>query len=214
MSGYTTSDNTRMIIIQAAGELAAESGFDNVTTRMVADRSGQNIGSIHYHFGSKDGLFEAVVREAITGCCKDEDGHLDSLSEDSTPEELAQAIRIMVAAEITDMFRAERPCWQVPVIYQLLQRDDHLYDVFELEVMGPAQSRMARFFRIIDPTMDDEMIHLHKVLIKMPIFAHADYRKTMLKMLKTDAYSEHYLQRMEDLIVKQAQLLLGLPLDK
>lgn len=214
MSGYTTSDTTKMRIIQAAGELAAEVGFDNVTTRMVADKCEQNIGSIHYHFGGKDGLFEVVVREAIGGCCAERCALIDGLSEKSTREELSGMIRSMISSEISDMFRSDRPGWHVPVIYQLLQRDDHLYEVFDQEVLVPGTEHMARFYKIIDPNMSDWDIHLYKMLMKMPIYAHGDYMKTMLKMLKTDHYAEAYLQRMEDLIVKQTQLMLGLPLDK
>jgi AcrR family transcriptional regulator len=210
----THGENTKMNIIQAAGELAALKGFDNVTTRMVADRSGENIGSIHYHFGGKNGLFEAVVLEAISGCCNESDGFMDAISEDAAPEALSNMIRLMVSGEITDMFRSDRPVWHVPVIYQLLQREDHLSALFDQQVLQPDSDRMGRFFRIVNPDADEWDIHLYKVLMKMPIFAHADYMKTMLKMLGTDHYSEAYLQRMEDLVVKQTQLLLGLPLDK
>ena len=210
-----TSENTKLNIIHAAGELAAELGFANVSTRAVADRSGENIGSIHYHFGSKDGLFIEVVREAMGGCChKGATAAFAHLDEFSTREELSAMVRNLIEAEITDMFRSERPAWHVPVIYQLLQRDDHLYEVFQKEVMEPSQATMTHFFKFVDPAMDSEEIHLHTVLMKMPIFAHADYMKTMLKMLKTDCYSEKYLCRLEDMLVKQSQLVLGLPLDK
>ena len=215
MTPYSSGDATKMKIIHAAGEVAAERGFDNVTTRMVADRSGENIGSIHYHFGSKEGLFKAVVQAAMADCAEGLESELvNNLDENSSPEELSRAIRKFVAGEITDMFRSDRPDWHVPVIYQLLQREDHLYDLFDEAVLKSSVEAMTRFFRLIDPNMSIEDIHLHALIMKMPIFAHADYRKTILKILNTDRYSEAYLQRMEDLIVKQTQLLLGLPLDK
>jgi hypothetical protein len=62
--------------------------------------------------------------------------------------------------------------------------------------------------------MEDEAVLLHAFLMKMPVFAHADYMKTIQKMLNTDHYPKAYLQQLEDLVVKQTQLLLGLPLDK
>lgn len=215
MAPYSTSDTTKMKIINAAGELAAERGFDSVTTRMVADRSGENIGSIHYHFGGKDGLFAAVVQAAMQGCAESQERELiHNLDENSPPEELSRVIRRLVESEISDLFRSNRPTWQAPVIYHLLQRDDHLYDLFDEAVLQPAVESMTRFFHIIDPDMDDEDIHLHAWLMKMPVFSHADYMKTILKILNTDHYSKAYLQRLEDLTVKQCQLLLGLPLDK
>lgn len=215
MTPYSTSEPTKMKIIQAAGELAAERGFDSVTTRMVADRSGENIGSIHYHFGSKDGLFAAVVQAAMGGCGESQESELvNNLDGNSSPEELSHAIRKLVESEISDLFRSERPTWHATVIYHLLQRDDHLYDLFDETLLKPSVEAMTRFFHIIDPDMDDEDIHLHAWLLKMPVFSHADYMKTILKMLNRDHYSKAYLQRLEDLVVKQSQLLLGLPLDK
>lgn len=214
MSGYTTSDKTKQKIVQAAGELAAGHGLGRVTTRMVAERSGENIGSIHYHFGGKDGLFEAVVREAIDGCKHIDDWQtVKDIDDDATPEELSAVIRKLVASEITDMFRSDRPAWHVPVVYQLLQRDDHLYDLFDELVLKKSVEGFTRLYEIIDPGMGPEEVHLRAVIMKMPIFAHADYRNAMLKMLGVEEYSDEYLQTMEDLIVKQTQLSLGLPVD-
>ncbi|MEI6891221.1 MAG: helix-turn-helix domain-containing protein [Pontiella sp.] len=213
MSGYAIGGLTKQKIIAAAGELAAEVGFDNITTRMVADRSGENIGSIHYHFGGKEGLFEEVVLAAFSGCQSKEDQKAMVLPPDTSCEELSRMIREIVKGEITDMFRSDRPGWHVPVIYQLLQREDKLYTLFEEEILKPSMEHLVAFFRLIDPKMSDEDIHLHAMLMKMPVFGHADYMKTMLRTLKMDRYSDAYLQRMEDLIVKQTQLVLGLPLD-
>ncbi len=211
---YTTGDRTRLSILCAAGELAAEQGFNTVTTRMVADRSGENIGSIHYHFGGKSGLFEAVVLEAINGCRNEAAEVLDSINEASSRKELAEAVRLIISAEITDMFRSDRPNWHVPVIYQLLHREDELSALFDQQVLEPSSEQMARFFKILDPAMHEWDMHLYKVMMKIPIFAHADYMKTMLKMLGTDHYSEAYLQRMENMLVKQMQFMLGLPQDE
>ena len=137
-----------------------------------------------------------------------------SLDEASTPEELAGMVRVIIATEITDMFRSDRPAWHVPVMYQLFQRDDALYEVIHQEVMLPSIEAMTRFLRIINPDMEMDEIYLHCALMKMPIYAHADYMKTMLKVREADSYSDAYLQKMEDMLVRQAQLLLGLPEDK
>lgn len=209
------AETTQIKMINAAGELAAERGLDNVSTRAVADRAGENIGSIHYHFGGKDGLFEAVAREAI-GHCKDKDysRQVEHLNESATPAELSAFLRKLVSEEITDLFRTNRPLWHTQVIYQLLQRDDALYELFRAEVLDPSMDVMAKFFKLLDPAMPHDEIHLRICLLKMPIFAHANYMKAMLKRLNRESYSEEYLQQMEDLLVKQTQLLLGLPEDK
>lgn len=45
--------------------LAAERGWDAVTTRQIAERAGVNQALIHYHFGSKDGLLHAAFEVAM-----------------------------------------------------------------------------------------------------------------------------------------------------
>ncbi len=213
MSTYSAGESTKKTIVNAAGELAGELGLDNVTTRGVAERAGENIGSIHYHFGGKDGLFEAVAQDAIGACEKKVYTVVGQLDESSTPEEFSRAIRIAVAGEIDDLFRSDRPHWHAQVIYQLLQRDDDLYQLLRRTLLDPSMDCLARLFRLIDPAMSDEDAFVYTCVTKMPVYAHASYMKAMLKRLGMKQYSESYLKRMEDILVRQTQLSLGLPLD-
>ncbi|HRP77775.1 MAG TPA: TetR/AcrR family transcriptional regulator [Aquamicrobium sp.] len=47
--------------MDAAERVFARSGFDGATTRAIADEASVNLGLIHYHFGSKEALFEQVI---------------------------------------------------------------------------------------------------------------------------------------------------------
>ena len=49
-------------IKQAAFSLIVERGLGNMTTAMIADRSGASKGLIHYYFGSKEQLIIEVMR--------------------------------------------------------------------------------------------------------------------------------------------------------
>lgn len=214
MATYATSETTKGLLINAAGELAAEQGFSNVSTRAVAVRSGENIGSIHYHFGGKDGLFEAVVAEAMHGC-RDVEVLSSFLESEKAPsrEAISQILRQVIAAEISDLFRSNRPDWHSQVIYQLLQRDDDLYEMLRKELLDPSLDALAKLFLLINPSFTSEELFLHSIVIKMPVFSHANNMKAIQKRLGVDYYSEDYLQKLEDVLVKQTQLLLGLPLD-
>ena len=48
-------------ILEAADRLFGEEGFDATTTREIAELSQVNKALIHYHFKSKEALFEAVL---------------------------------------------------------------------------------------------------------------------------------------------------------
>ena len=53
---------TRERILDAAEGLFAEQGFEGASTRDIVAKSGDTIGSVNYHFGSKSVLISEVVR--------------------------------------------------------------------------------------------------------------------------------------------------------
>jgi AcrR family transcriptional regulator len=62
--------DTPTAILDAAERIFAESGFHGATTRAIAEGAGANPALIHYHFGSKEALYEAVFArrsDAING---------------------------------------------------------------------------------------------------------------------------------------------------
>lgn len=61
------ADNaTRTRIVHAAEEILAEHGLEGLSLRTVTTRASVNLASVHYYFGSKDGLVTAIVREHFT----------------------------------------------------------------------------------------------------------------------------------------------------
>lgn len=52
---------TRRVILSAAEQCFAASGFAGTTTRQVAALAGVNVATLHYHFGSKERLYRAVL---------------------------------------------------------------------------------------------------------------------------------------------------------
>ena len=58
-------EDTRRRILDAALELFAADGFDGASTRTIAEHAGVNLPAIQYYFGSKEGLYRAVVEEII-----------------------------------------------------------------------------------------------------------------------------------------------------
>lgn len=60
-------EETRREILAAASEAFAAAGYVGATTRAVASRAGVNVATLHYHFGSKEGLYRAVLEAAGRG---------------------------------------------------------------------------------------------------------------------------------------------------
>lgn len=53
---------TRERILDAAEGLFASRGYEGTSTRAIVAASGDTIGSVNYHFGSKEKLFREVIR--------------------------------------------------------------------------------------------------------------------------------------------------------
>jgi TetR/AcrR family transcriptional regulator, regulator of cefoperazone and chloramphenicol sensitivity len=52
--------DTRRRLLDAAGEIFAEKGFEKTTIREICRNSGANVAAVNYHFGNKRRLYTAV----------------------------------------------------------------------------------------------------------------------------------------------------------
>jgi len=59
-----TEQRTRQLLLEAAGQVFAEKGFDRATGKEICRRAGANAAAVNYHFGGIDGLYAAVIWEA------------------------------------------------------------------------------------------------------------------------------------------------------
>jgi AcrR family transcriptional regulator len=55
---------TRDQILEIAGQVFAQRGYAHATSKEICERAKASSASVNYHFGSKDGLYEAVLIEA------------------------------------------------------------------------------------------------------------------------------------------------------
>jgi TetR/AcrR family transcriptional regulator, regulator of cefoperazone and chloramphenicol sensitivity len=56
---------TREKLIECAGQVFAERGFQEATVREICTRAGTNIAAVNYHFGDKLGLYTEVLKSSI-----------------------------------------------------------------------------------------------------------------------------------------------------
>jgi AcrR family transcriptional regulator len=66
-------DATRQSLLDVAGQVFAERGFADATSKEICTRAGTNVAAVNYHFGSRGALYEAVLVEAHHHLLKLED---------------------------------------------------------------------------------------------------------------------------------------------
>lgn len=78
----TRNPAVRARLMEAARNLFAQQGYAAVSTRSVAEAAGANPAMIHYYFGSKQGLYEAMIGDTFTPLFE----HLGQLLGPGSPE--------------------------------------------------------------------------------------------------------------------------------
>jgi AcrR family transcriptional regulator len=62
---YARGEDSRRRILEAALEIFAAEGYEGTSTRVLAERAGVNLPAIQYYFGSKQGLYRAVIEHIV-----------------------------------------------------------------------------------------------------------------------------------------------------
>jgi AcrR family transcriptional regulator len=131
-----TSDPTRQKIMDAAGEIFADQGFQTATVREICGRAGANVASVNYYFGDKAGLYVAVLRQAT--CAAHEDA-AQAVANGGSPEKILRAI---IFGMCHRLIAAERPSWAFRLMAHEMSRPTQALDRVVAEVISPAYQRL------------------------------------------------------------------------
>ncbi|MFI7632780.1 TetR/AcrR family transcriptional regulator [Nonomuraea sp. NPDC049400] len=86
--------DTRQKVFRSAVELIAELGYAATTVDAIAERAGVAKGTVFYNFGSKEGLFEALLEHSISKLA-------EALAGADTGESALDALDSVVLGQLT-----------------------------------------------------------------------------------------------------------------
>jgi len=213
MGTYSTSDETRQALIHAAGELIAERGVGEVSTRAIAQRAGANIGTIHYHFGGKEGLLKEMLRFAfqtnaaasLPAVIEECERHLDD-----APSR-AQAVQTIVRHVMQAIFSPERPRWRSRVLYQVAQHAGPLRSFLREQVLDPHFEAITRFILRIRPEWTMHEVSLWTHMLFGPVVFYAAHCEILLDRFGNQTFPSAYQARLGRRLTDDAIRALGLP---
>lgn len=101
-----SEENTRAKILNAAGEVFAEYGFEGATIRAITERAEVNVAAVNYHFRDKAELYHRVVLDACSARAA-----LDEVMAQASdsPEE---RLRALISHFLEYMLGPDRPDWK------------------------------------------------------------------------------------------------------
>src|SRR5258706_6919165 len=110
-------DDTKIRLLNAAGEAFAERGYDAVGVREICQTAEANVAAVNYHFGDKRGLYVAALRHAQS--CR-----VDELTPPNWPADLspAEKLRAFVRTMLEPKLTSSRPRWHLELMLREMAR--------------------------------------------------------------------------------------------
>lgn len=102
-----THDATRQHLLQAAGEVFAETGYRAATVRQICQRASANIAAINYHFGDKEELYRSVLKVTLQEAIEKYPPNF-GLKPNATPE---QRLRAFIHSFLLRIFSHGPSAW-------------------------------------------------------------------------------------------------------
>ncbi|WP_277757826.1 TetR/AcrR family transcriptional regulator [Pseudomonas sp. A34-9] len=175
---------TRQHILETAGQLFADLGYANTTSKQVCENSNSNVASVNYHFENKEGLYRAVLLEAHERLLSID--ILFSLSK--SPASPEDKLRLIITVLI-ERVRNHRDAWALKVLSrELLSPSSLLPSVLEQQAYPKAKVFRGILGQILG-LPDDHPTTLHCAL---GVFA-----PCLFLLLAHEALSENVLPGLE-----------------
>ena len=128
-------DDTRQKLIDVAGQVFSEKGFEATTVREVCQLAGVNIAAIHYHFGDKERLYIEAVKHAN---CQQDVVEFD-WPPGCTPE---QKLAGMISHMVEMILAVDAPSWHIELMMRELARPTAACQVLVEEFISPMFSQL------------------------------------------------------------------------
>jgi AcrR family transcriptional regulator len=150
-------DETRLQLLEAAGEVFAEVGFRDATVREICRRADANIAAINYHFGDKETLYLEVLRYAH-GKALEKYPPLLGIEEDAPPE---KKLRAFIHSLLLRIFDKGPTSWHGKLMSREMIEPTKALDSLVEERMRPMVAQLWKIVaEILNCPINDERVRL------------------------------------------------------
>ncbi|MFL9710973.1 CerR family C-terminal domain-containing protein [Methylobacillus sp. Pita1] len=104
---------TRKLLLQRAGEIFAERGYSDTTSKEICERANATVGSVNYHFGSKAGLYHEILTDVTQYILRLEMLEAIAASQRPAKEKLERILDTVLAAQASQD-------WQIRLFFREL----------------------------------------------------------------------------------------------
>ncbi|MBI3127553.1 MAG: CerR family C-terminal domain-containing protein [Candidatus Tectomicrobia bacterium] len=190
---------TKQRLIEAAGEIFAETGFHKATVRKICARARTNGAAVNYHFGGKESLYTAVLEYAYQ-CSHQKFPHDIGLEGDATP---AQRLRAFVRSYLLRIFDEGRPAWHSKLLASEMSQPTAALDDLIAKFVRPRTAKLLELVgEILGEPANSEQVRLSARSIIGQCLFYYNCRPIISRLFPEQDYSPADIERLADHITR------------
>lgn len=171
-------DATAARILESAGHVFAETGFQAAKVRDICARARVNLAAVNYHFGDKLGLYKEVLTYAA--CAAGNATEFNPVLPGRTPEAKLRAFTLGLLQQI---YGEDRPAWPVRLMTHELAQPTPAFDGVVEQVMRPKHDAIRKLVgAVIGRPPDDRQTRLCAQSIMGQIIVYAHGREVLKRL--------------------------------
>jgi AcrR family transcriptional regulator len=150
----TAGERARGQLLEAAGQVFAEKGYGQATSKEICERAGMNAASVNYHFGGFDPLYAETLAKAHNHLIAREELR-DIAARDASPKAKLRAYIALVVG------RLARPTgsWEMRMLSREIVSGSPVHDAFLRFEIAPKMAVLRQIIAaLIGAAPDDPVV--------------------------------------------------------
>lgn len=198
-------DDTKSRLLDAAGHVFAEKGFEAASVREICQRAEANIAAVNYHFGDKRKMYVEAVSAAQ--CSSDTHVPMPEWPADLAPEDrLRGFLRIMLQR----MLEENRPRWHLELMLrELANPTEACAHVVEAYIRPMADQLREIVLDLLPPGYPEDKGWMIGFSIVGQVLFYYVHRPVIRLLIGEEAYRGLTLERLAEHIADFSLAALG-----
>ncbi|MHB8070189.1 MAG: CerR family C-terminal domain-containing protein [Desulfobaccales bacterium] len=193
------STETQQRLLEAAGEVFAEQGFQKTTVREICRQARANVAAVNYHFGDKEGLYAAVIDYAH-GHALEKYPLLQAEDADLPAE---QRLGAFIRHVLFSLFDEGAPAWRSKLMAREMIEPTAALDAVVERMIRPMAQRLESIVRaILGAAATDQQVRLCQLSIIGQCLHHRHAQPVIQRLFLQQRYGPAEVKILADHITR------------
>jgi len=178
-----TKDVTQTRLLDVAGQVFAEKGFEGATIREICQRAEVNIASVNYYFRDKERLYIEAVKSACQGA--DEETPFPTWPEGTAP---LIKLRDFIHTQLRRMLSPDGPSWRRQLLLRELAQPTAACAAFVQAHVRPSAAILGAILQELLPDIPERKRRLIAFSIVGQCFFHRVAQPILTQLVGEEEY--------------------------